>query len=73
MVPVYGPISVGGEVISSPSDLLGVDGGTVSVGVGAGIDIHTTVSLTETKAKFNIINVAKKAWSTVIGWFGGNK
>ena len=70
-ISVFGPASVGAEVISSPSDPLNVVGGAGSVGVGLGIDVHTTASITKTKAKFNIIDVAKNAWSTVIGWFGG--
>lgn len=70
-ISVFGPASVGAEVIYSPSDPLNVVGGAGSVGVGLGIDVHTTASITKTKAKFNIIDVAKNAWSTVIGWFGG--
>ena len=70
-VPIYVPVSVGGEAIFSPSDQFNIVGGTVSVGVGTGFDIHATASITETKAQFNIGDFFQIVWSTITGWFGG--
>ena len=70
-VPVYGPISVGGEVISSLDNPTSIVGGDVSLGVGVGIDIHTTASSTETVGKFNFVESAKNIWDKFINWIGG--
>ena len=69
-VPVYGPVSVGGEVISSPQDPLNVVGGSIEVGVGAGIDAHVVASVTQPIKKFNIVTFAKNAWSKFKSWLG---
>ena len=70
-VPIYVPVSGGLEAICSPSDQFSFVGLTGSVGVGTGIDIHATASITETKAQFNIGDFFQNVWSTITGWFGG--
>ena len=70
-IPVYGPLSAGGEVISSPSAPTEVVGGNISIGVGVGIDAHVTASVTNTVAQFNIIDGAKNVWNMATGWIGG--
>ncbi|MBO5148004.1 MAG: RHS repeat-associated core domain-containing protein, partial [Clostridia bacterium] len=70
---VYVPFSAGGEIISSPSNPTNIVGGSLSVGGGVGtpIEAHSTVSITETKEKINIFEIAKNAWTKFINWVGG--
>ena len=64
---VYGPVSVGGELNFSPDDeLVGV---TFSGGVGAGVDIHASVTNTESVVKFNPVKWIKGAWEKLKGVF----
>ena len=71
-VPIYyGLVSVGGEAISSPDAPLDLVGGSISAGVGAGVDVHVVASKTETKGKFNIFESIKNAWNSFTSWIGG--
>jgi len=40
-----------------------------SLGVSLGKGAHKTISITETKTKINVFDIAKDIWSTVFGWF----
>jgi len=64
--------SYGADVLFSASDPdLKFLGGGVSVGTGVGVDVHTTVSITQTHAKVNIIDIGKKlkkTWNRFVEW-----
>ena len=42
---------------------------SATLGNSVGRGTHKTISITETKAKINVIDIAKDFWSTVVSWF----
>ena len=65
--PVYKFISVGVEGVWANDEFVG---GTLSTGIGAGVDVHVAASTTNTIFQFNIVEKIEKVWSTIKGWFG---
>ena len=67
-IPVYGPVSLEVEGISTTEfEPIGVSGG---VSVGVGVDVHATASITTTHTQFNIFEGVKNIFDGIASWFG---
>lgn len=69
-VPVYGPVSIGGEIALS-ENMDEIQGGVFSAGVGLGVDVHFTAGYTEITHKSESFGeFCKSVWDGFLGWLG---
>ena len=65
-------VSAGGELLLENKDgnlFGGISGGSFSVGISAGVDVHITASETQTLYQTNVFESFKKAWNKLCSWF----